>query len=103
MQRRKLLTTLSTVALAPVALTACAQPQGSYPPMPAARREQIPPQPRGGDRYVWQPGHWHWNGRAYDWVPGHYVEYSHHRGGRWVPGHWEQRGREQVWVPSHWA
>ncbi len=101
MQRRHL---FATLALAPLGLAGCVQPQSSgYAPVPAARREQIPPPPRGGDRHVWQPGHWQWNGRAYEWVAGHYVEYSRHRGGRWVPGHWVQRGREQVWVPGHWA
>lgn len=60
-----------------------------------------PPPPPPGPRYVWEPGHWHWNGLAYVWVRGHYVI----RGAAWhrfVPGHWGPRGGVFVWIPAHW-
>ena len=80
-------------------LTGCvvAAPPPARPPVPAVRYEQIPPPP--GERFVWQPGEWHWNGAEYVWRPGHYiekrVEYHH-----FVPGHWDNRG---FWEPGHWV
>ena len=54
-------------------------------PPPAVRVETIPPPP---DRdYVWDPGHWRWDGHGYVWVPGHYV-HKHHHYAKWIPGHW---------------
>ena len=79
-----------------------AQPPPSYPPVPPPRYEQVPPPP--GGRYVWEPGHWHWNGVQYVWVGGHYVVRRPHYG-RYVPGHWQWAPREgrYVWRPAHWA
>ncbi|ADU38168.1 YXWGXW repeat-containing protein [Variovorax paradoxus] len=68
------------------------------PPPP---RYEAPPPPRGG--YVWVPGRWAWDGRAYAWrrgdwrparagyayAPGRWVE---DRGGwRWTEGDWRRR------------
>jgi len=76
-----------------------AQAQG-YPPLPPMRREPPPPPPPGR-AYVWEPGHWRWDGRRYDWRGGHYIprraEYR-----QFVPGHWANRGGAWVWVPQHW-
>jgi hypothetical protein len=70
-----------------------------YPPMPPPRYEPVPPPP--GARYVWQPGHWRWNGYRYIWFPGRYIPagpgYAH-----FVPGHWAMRYGQWVWVPQHW-
>ena len=93
---------LALPLLGSVAPRASAQPPLPYPPVPEPREEVIPPPP--GDRYVWEPGHWHWNGAQYAWAPGHYVI----RGpgyGRYVPGHWgwsAPQGR-WVWHPAHWV
>jgi hypothetical protein len=76
--------------------TALAQP---YPAVPPPQVENVPPPP--GTNYVWQGGHWQWNGANYGWVPGHYVI---RRAGwhQWVPGHWANRYGRWVWVPAHW-
>jgi hypothetical protein len=66
---------------------------------PPIRVETVPPPP--DRRYVWDPGHWRWNGRIYVWVPGHYIR-NPHRYGRWVPGHWVNRGGGWYWVEGHW-
>lgn len=76
-----------------------AQAQG-YPPLPPPRREPPPPPPPGR-AYVWEPGHWRWDGHRYDWRGGHYIprraEYR-----QFVPGHWANRHGTWVWVPQHW-
>jgi hypothetical protein len=96
----KRLAAISVVVLAIGVGSAVAQPPppaGAPPP----QYEAVPPPP--GERYVWEPGHWHWNGVQYVWFRGHYVirqaGYGHY-----VPGHWGWRpglGR-YVWVPAHW-
>ncbi len=74
--------------------------QPAYPPLPPPRVERVPPPPGGA--YIWEPGHWQWDGVRYAWEPGHYIarraEYR-----RWEPGHWAARGGAWVWVPPHWS
>ncbi len=102
--RRLLLSGLATGALAICAVAtgaAQAQPYGGpppYQPIPEPRYEEAPP-PRHG--YMWEPGHWHWDGRQYVWFPGRTVtmRQSYHR---YVPGYWAQRGPRWVWIPAHW-
>jgi hypothetical protein len=88
-------------AAAVLALTigASAFAQG-YPPPPPPQVEGPPPAPPGA-RYVWVPGHWHWDGVRYIWRRGHYVirEAGWHE---FVPGHWAQRGAGWVWIPDGW-
>jgi hypothetical protein len=96
--RRRLF--LASLALIPgVARPAGAQEIPPYGAIPPPRREVVPPPP--GTRYIWEPGHWHWNGRAYVWFRGHYV-IRQARWGEYVPGHWDHRGPNWVWVPAHW-
>lgn len=80
---------------------AVAQPRPPVGP-PAPRFERRPP-PRGG-RFVWQPGHWHWDGRGYVWISGRYL-IRQPGWGRYVPGRWAWRPRmgRWVWVPAHWS
>jgi hypothetical protein len=66
---------------------------------PPPRVETVPPPP--SRYYIWDPGHWRWDGRAYVWVPGHYVQNPHHYA-RWIPGHWVNRGGGWYWVEGHW-
>jgi hypothetical protein len=81
---------------------ALAQPPPPYPPVPPPRYEPVPP-PRG-ERYIWEPGHWQWNGVQYVWVEGRYVARRPHYG-HYVPGHWQWAPRlgRYVWRPAHWA
>ena len=72
-------------------------------PPPPVRYEVAPPlPPERVETVVWDPGHWHWNGRDWEWIPGHYVERPH-REARWEPGHWAERPNGSwVWVEGHW-
>jgi hypothetical protein len=84
-----------------LAVPALAQPPMPYGAIPAPRYERVPPPP--GDRYVWEPGHWHWNGAQYVWVGGHYViramSYHHWVEGRWI---WAPQAGHWIWRPAHW-
>lgn len=68
------------------------------PPAPIV--EPLPPPPRG-ERYVWVPGHWHWNGHRYVWRSGHYAVRPR-RYTAWVPAHYDQRPGGWYYVPGHW-
>ncbi len=78
-----------------VMLSGCVVAPAGPPPVPVARVEAVPPPPSAV--VVWQPGGWHWDGRAYVWERGHYVQRlaAYHR---WVPGHWEGG----AWIRGHW-
>jgi hypothetical protein len=103
MKNRRAFLALIPLGLVATAGAALAQPvpPPSYPPVPPPREELVPPPP--GARYVWEPGHWHWNGVQYAWVPGHYI-LRHARYSHWVPGRWQWAPRQGrwVWQPSHW-
>lgn len=78
---------------------------------PPPRYEPLPP-PRGG--FVWVPGRWVWDGRAYGWrpggwqparegyayAPGRWVE---DRGGwRWNEGDWRREARREARREREW-
>jgi hypothetical protein len=92
--------TIGILALS-LAGPALAQPPMPYGPIPPPRYEPLPPPP--GDRYVWEPGHWHWNGVQYVWIGGRYVirlmRYHHWVDGRWI---WSPQAGSWVWRPAHW-
>ena len=93
------LTALSLALTAALGIgSAVAQPL-PYAPIPPPRYEVVPAYRNG---YIWQPGHWHWNGVQYVWFPGVYVvrrPYYHH----WVEGYWGPGpyGRH-AWRRGHW-
>lgn len=66
------------------------------PPPP---RFEAVPAPRHG--YVWAPGHWEWNGRAYHWVGGRWV--GARAGYRWSAPQWVERGGRWYYEPRGWA
>jgi hypothetical protein len=82
-----------------VALSGAAVAQPGYPPIPPPRMEPVPPLPHGA--YIWRPGYWRWNGRAYLWVPGRYLirQPGWHE---WVQGRWVMRGGGWVWIDPYW-
>ena len=90
-------------------LNAAAQMPPPYPSVdvvvpfgpPRPRVEPPPPPPGSRAEFIWQPGYWYWDGRAYLWYPGRWVARPHRRA-VWVPGHWLQRRYGWVWVPGHW-
>jgi WXXGXW repeat (2 copies) len=101
----------SALAGAPIALhSEVAQAQiPAYPPTPPALvapapppgpEAEIPP-PAPSPSYVWEPGHWSWNGVQYLWQPGRYVERPA-VSATYVPGHWEQQANGWVWVEGRW-
>ncbi|MFB9968708.1 hypothetical protein ACFFMP_00930 [Pseudoroseomonas cervicalis] len=53
------------------------------------------------ERYVWQPGHWQWEGRAYEWVAGRWILRPVH-GAEWVHGRWVWGNAGWTWLPGHW-
>ncbi|NVM91467.1 YXWGXW repeat-containing protein [Variovorax sp. SG517] len=78
---------------------------------PPPRYEPLPP-PRGG--FVWVPGRWVWDGRAYAWhaggwqparagyvyAPGRWIE---DRGGwRWNDGDWRREARREARREREW-
>ena len=63
---------------------------------PPARIERAAPR----DGYVWSPGYWDWNGRAYYWVSGSYI--YQRRGAHWVADRWEQVGSHWQHERGHW-
>jgi hypothetical protein len=71
-----------------------------YPRMPDPRDEGPRPPPPG-EGYLWQPGHWDWDGHRYGWAHGRYI----HRAHGWheyVPGHWARRDSGWIWAPPYW-
>jgi hypothetical protein len=72
-------------------------------PPPPLRVEVIPsPPPAHPELWVWQPGHWHWDGHEYLWRPGHY-EKRPSASAYWVPPEWVARNGQWVFRPGHWA
>ena len=73
-------------------------------PPPPVRVERVPPPPSGGpaELFVWQPGHWHWDGHDYHWQRGHY-ERRPAREASWVPPEWVARDGQWVFKPGHWV
>ena len=67
------------------------------PPPPQA--ENPPPAP--GPTYVWNQGHWSWDGTQYVWKPGSYVV-PPTTVARWRPGYWQQGPDGWVWIDGSW-
>jgi hypothetical protein len=68
------------------------------PPAPQPEFPLAPP----ASTYVWQPGHWWWNGVQYVWESGQYVERPSATA-TYVAGHWEQGPNGWVWLAGHWV
>jgi len=99
MDRRRLLsfTAFGLAALAAGEAVAQPAPPSAIPPLQA----EPPPPPPPGERFVWEPGHWHWDGVGWEWHRGRYVI---RRAGwhEFVHGEWVLRPRGWVWIPGHW-
>ena len=68
---------------------------------PAAKHAAEIPPPAPSPSYVWEPGHWSWNGVQYLWQPRRYVERPA-VSATYTPGHWEQQANGWVWVEGRW-
>jgi hypothetical protein len=90
---------LATALSASLTVPAAAQP--AFPP-PPPELGPPPPPPGPPERWVIEPGHWHWNGYRYVWVRRHWIPvragFAH-----FVPGHWANTPGGPRWIPSHWA
>jgi hypothetical protein len=67
------------------------------PPPPPARVEVVPA-PREG--YVYEPGHYTWNGSAYVWVDGQFIR--NRDGHEWRAYVLEPRGDKWHFRAGHW-
>jgi hypothetical protein len=67
------------------------------PPAPVVERVVVAP----GPGYVWTPGYYRWDGRAYVWMPGRHVLPPRPHA-VWVPGHWGHERRGFFWIDGHW-
>ena len=67
------------------------------PPPPV--REVIIEAPGPRERFIWDPGHYEWDGYDYHWSPGHWIE---RRAGHWVPAEWVETSRGWRFRPDHW-
>ncbi len=96
--------TVATVALAATCGVgiACATPRGRVyvrvgPPAPVADVRVVRP----GPNYVWVPGYYRWDGRAYRWAAGAWMLPPRPRA-VWVPGHWSHTRRGWFYVEGRW-
>jgi YXWGXW repeat-containing protein len=64
---------------------------------PADRYERVPGPRRG---YVWEGGHWRWNGHRHVWVRGHWERNRH--GYVYVAPRWEERDGRWVYNARRW-
>ena len=97
--RRVMITSFCLAAAAMAAPTVAAAAEGDSnidTAPPPARVERAAPR----DGYVWAPGYWDWNGRAYPWVSGSYI--YDRRGAHWVADRWEQVGSHWQHMRGHW-
>jgi hypothetical protein len=95
--RNALLANLILAASLVVAPTIASAANDSADVAPPAPRVE-PVAPREG--YIWAPGYWEWNGRAYKWVSGSYI--YERRAAHWVADRWEQVGPHWQHVHGHW-
>ncbi len=99
-----------TAALGVSALSACAEgppPSRVYVqerfvamPPPPPRQEIIVEAPGPRERFVWDPGHYVWDGAGYRWAPGHWI--ARREGFVWVPAHWDHAPGGWRFVDGHW-
>jgi hypothetical protein len=91
---------LAGLALVTVMSTAAMAQPAAIPP-PQFEAGPPPPPPGPPERFVMEPGHWHWNGYRYVWIHRHWIPagpgYVH-----FIPGHWSG-GPYPRWIPAHWG
>jgi YXWGXW repeat-containing protein len=88
----------------PFAATPPAPPPStaSLAPNPPPPLEAETPPPSPSPTFVWEPGHWYWNGVHYQWQPGRYIA-KPTMTATYTPGHWEQRPEGWLWVGGQWS
>ena len=71
---------------------------GTAPPALPGRVDIITPAPREG--FVYEPGHYAYDGRNYVWVEGEYIQQR--EGHHYVPYVMERRGERWHYRAGHW-
>ncbi len=95
----------AALAVTLMSATAVLAQPAPYAPIPPLQAEPGEPPPRPGppERFVLEPGHWHWNGFRYVWIGRHWIElrpgYGHFIHGHWVVGAYGGAH----WIPGHWV
>jgi hypothetical protein len=92
----------AALAVVLMAAPACAAPRGRVyvrvgPPAPVVERVVVAP----GPGFVWVPGYYTWNGRAYAWRRGEWMHPPRPRA-VWVAPHWRHERRGWFFVEGHW-
>ncbi len=54
-----------------------------------------------GPGYIWVPGYYVWDGRAYVWTAGRWMMPPRPRA-EWVAPHWQHERRGWFFVEGHW-
>jgi hypothetical protein len=70
---------------------------GSAPPPAVVEHPPVRP----GPDYIWQAGHYTWDGRRYVWVPGAWILPPRPHA-VWAPGRWDHDGHGYHWVEGRW-
>lgn len=73
------------------------------PAIPALRAEVRPKPPVMEEEQLWQPGHWDWNGAAFNWRDGRWIK-REGRSNLWMDGSFvrDRTPGPCRWVPAHW-
>lgn len=95
--KKTLLGAIVASSLGAVVLPAQAEIVLNFAP-PASRYENVPPPRRG---YVWESGHWQWNGRRHEWVAGHWERAR--RGYAYHGPRWEERDGRWYYYGPNWS
>ena len=101
----RLLRTSASAALVAAAIgvmPACTAPRGRLyvrvgPPAPVVEARVVAP----GPGFVWVPGAYRWDGRAYIWTAGAWQRPPRARA-RWAPGHWVRDRHGWYFVEGRW-
>ncbi|MGH9408590.1 MAG: YXWGXW repeat-containing protein [Vicinamibacterales bacterium] len=107
--RLRILSRAATTAILTAALAGASAGCGAYvsssgrvyvrlgPPAPLVETRVVSP----GPGYVWVPGYYTWDGRAYAWSRGRWERPPRARA-RWVKPHWAHDRRGYYFVEGHW-
>jgi hypothetical protein len=99
MLRKLLLAIAATGSLGALLPTAAiAQREIIVQVAPPPPRNETMPQARRG--YVWQPGHWQWNGRRHVWAQGTWLR--ERRGYAYSEPRWVERNGQWVFERPNW-
>jgi hypothetical protein len=71
------------------------------PTQPPALQQEEVPVITDPYKYIWRPGHWHYESRNFNWIPGELMVRPDPTA-VWAPDHWEHRTYGWVFVHGYW-